>query len=60
MKKRLMKNGMANHNIVKKGYKGYKGFRYHPTKGYRKESDFVVHQKKTNLENLIIHEEVKK
>ena len=44
-------------NRVVKGFKGIKDFRYHPTKGYRLDKGFDPKPIKSNLENMIVHEE---
>ena len=36
----LNKNGTTNRNQVRKGFIGTMGWRYHPTKGFRREPGF--------------------
>jgi len=47
--------GQPNNKVVK-GFNGFKDYRYHPTKGYRKEKDFKTEVINTPLENMIVHE----
>ena len=53
-----MPNGrvdMRLHKELPKGHKGYRGLRYHPTKGYRKEKGFdPMPRRLDNLSELIV------
>lgn len=49
------KNGSINHNTVKKGFFGTIGWRYHPTKGYRRDKGFTTEKPKVSaLENMLV------
>jgi len=50
----LCKNGRRNWNTVQPGFRGIKDFRYHPTKGYRRENGFSPAEVvETELEKMI-------
>ena len=55
------KNGRRNTNRVKQGFLGFKGWRYHPTKGFRKDATYnpedVRSTKVSALEERITHSE---